>query len=99
MFLTVACTTSYNTSHTFIEAVKHLTSFNVVKCLTASKSVLNDLYNKVRAMLLSLRIYLCNVFGWPHVRVCLNFVQSVLFYEHINEIALSYLLSEFQGCK
>ena len=39
----------------FIEAVKHLTSFNVVKCLTASKNVLNDLYNKVGAMLLSLR--------------------------------------------
>ena len=55
MFLTMACTTLYNTSHTFIEAVKPLTSFNVVKCLTASKNVLNDLYNKVGAMLLSLR--------------------------------------------
>ena len=57
------------------------------------------MYNKLEAMLSSLRNYLCNVFGWPHVQVCLNFVQSVHFYKHINEIALSYLLSEFQGCK
>ena len=54
------------------------------------------MYNKLGAMLLSLRNYLCNVFGWPHVQVCLNFVQSVHLYKHIHEIALSYLLSEFQ---